>query len=259
VKKSYDRGAEMALALFGKKANVVPLTPSQRAATALIQGGSGLVLNAAMAQPGDRARQAGISAVSDSLGGYIGGFKGMGASMAANMALQGLTAPKPHPPPQGDPRWAGYEPKMADHADDRLKERIRAAFPEDALKQLRSQAIKLDLAPGKYYLPMKDSSGATAAVAAFKTVGKDNKLVLATVLKPKDKPPPGTSLSHLMKQPIGTVVGKIDASQKQYQIRKTPDGKLTCSCKDFKFRRAGDGTNCKHIDAHLKIAEILQS
>lgn len=263
VKKSYELGSNAALAFFWKSANALAPTLSQRAASAVVQGGTGLLLNAAMAQPGDKVRQGGISLVSDGLGGFLGGFKGMGASMATNMALQGLTAPKPkhppRPPPEQDPRWAGYQPKMADHADDRLKERIRADFPSDALQQLRAQAIKLDLAPGRYYLPMKDSSGNTAAVAAFKTVGDNNKLVLATVLKPKDKPPPGTSLSHLMKQPLGTVVGKVDASPKQYQIRKTPDGRLTCSCKDFKYRQAGAGKNCKHLDAHLKVAHLFVS
>jgi hypothetical protein len=257
VKKSYDQGANDALALFGKVANIPGPTLSQRAASALVQGGSSLALNAAMAQEGDKARQAGIGGVSDALGGFFGGFKGMGASMATNMALQGLTAPKQHGPPPQDPRWTGYEPKLADHADDRLKERIKADFPADALQQLRAQAIKLDLSPGKYYLPMKDSSGNTAAIAAFKTVGDNNKLVLATVLNPKSKPPPGTSLSHLMKQPIGKVVGKVDASPKQYQIRKTPDGRLTCSCKDFKYRQAAAGGTCKHIDAHMKVAHLF--
>ena len=110
-----------------------------------------------------------------------------------------------------DPKTAAYDAgayaalalfsKVADHADDRLKERIRAAFPPDVLEQLREQAGELEVAPGRYYFPMHDAGGNTAAMAAFKTVGKDNKLVLATVLKPKSKPPPGTSLSHLMKQP----------------------------------------------------------
>jgi len=145
--------------------------------------------------------------------------------------------------------------KLAYHADDRMQERIKAEFPPGALKQLRDQAFKLKLSPGKYYLPLKDVTGRHSATAAFKTVGKDNKLVLATVLKPKSKPPPGTSLSHLMKQPQQGqgIVGKVDASQKQYTIRKDADGRLTCSCRDFKFRRAGEGTNCKHIDAHLGI------
>lgn len=91
--------------------------------------------------------------------------------------------------------------KMADHADDRMRERIKEEFPPDALKQLREQARELDVEPGRYYLPLRAPSGSTAAIAAFKTVGKDNQLVLATILKPKSKPPPGTSLSHLMKQP----------------------------------------------------------
>jgi hypothetical protein len=180
------------------------LTPAQRAATATIQGLSSMAMNAAMAQPGDRMRQALIGGASDAAGGYLGGFKGMGASMLGNMALQGITAPKQHAPPPQDPRWAGYEPKMADHADDRLKERIKAELPPDVLAQLRSQAIKLDVPKGKYYLPVNDAVGNPAAVAAFKTVGKDNKLVLATILKPKSKPPSGTSLAHLMKQPSNT-------------------------------------------------------
>jgi len=202
VKKSYDQGVQAALALFSKSANVAPiLTPAQRAATALIQGGTSMAMNLAMAPEGDKMRQGLIGGVSDAAGGYIGGFKGMGASMAGNMALQGLTAPKQYRGQQQDPRWAGYDQKMADHADDRLRERIKVELHPDALAQLRSQAIKLELPPGRYYLPMHDIGGNTAAYAAFKTVGKKNKLVLATVLK-RDKPPPGTSLSHLMKQPV---------------------------------------------------------
>jgi hypothetical protein len=200
VKKAYDRGAAAALAVFSKKADAEPPMPT-RAASGTTQGLSSMALNMMMAPKGDKLRQGLIGGVSDTLGGYLGGYKGMGASMLTNMALQGLTAPKQHHP-QVDPRFIDYDaPKMADHADDRLKERINADFPPDVLAQLRSQAIKLDVSPGRYYLPMKDASGNTAAVAAFKTVGKDNKLVLATVLKPKGKPPPGTSLSHLMKQP----------------------------------------------------------
>jgi len=210
--KAYDQGSQAALSAFNaprpkktleqfyKGADAQPPLPT-RAATGTAQGLSSLVLNLAMAPKGDKLRQGMIGGVSDALGGGIGGPWGMGASMLTNMALQGLTAPKQHHP-QVDPRLIDYDaPKMADHADDRLKERINADFPPDVLAQLRSQAIKLDVSPGRYYLPMKDASGNTAAVAAFKTVGKDNKLVLATVLKPKGKPPPGTSLSHLMKQP----------------------------------------------------------
>lgn len=258
VKSAYELGARAALTRFSKKANVM-LTPAQRAATATVQGLSSMAMNAAMAQPGDRLRQALIGGVSDATGGYLGGFKGMGASMLGNMALQGITAPKQRRPHQEDPRWAGYEPtKVADHADDRMNERIKAHFPPGVLAQLRSQAIKLEVSPGRYYLPMKDVGGNTTAVAAFKTVGKDNKLVLATVLKPKDKPPPGKSLSHLLKQPTGRQLGKIDASTKQYIIRERHDGRLTCSCRDFKFRRDGDGTNCKHIDAHLTTQKLSQ-
>jgi hypothetical protein len=199
---AYKLGAHAALACFSKEANIpLPLSPAQRAATATIQGLSSMAMNAAMAPPGDRMRQMLIGGASDAVGGYVGGFKGMGASMLGNMALQTATAPKPQGPPSGDPRW---EQKVADHADDRLKERIKAELPPDILAQLRSQAIKLDVPAGRYYLPVKDAVGNPAAVAAFKTVGKDNKLVLATILKPKNKPPSGTSLAHLMKQPALT-------------------------------------------------------
>jgi len=200
VKKAYELGARAALAHFSKEADAV-LTPAQRAATATIQGLSSMAMNAAMAPSGDKMRQALIGGVSDAAGGYLGGFKGMGASILGNMALQQATAPKQQRGPPQDPRWAGYEQKAADHADDRLKERIKVELPADVLAQLRSQAIKLDVPAGRYYLPVKDAVGNPAAVAAFKTVGKDNKLVLATILRPKNKPPAGTSLSHLMKQP----------------------------------------------------------
>jgi hypothetical protein len=156
----------------------------------------------AMGQPGDRVRQGLIGAAADSLGGYLGGFKGMGASMLTNLGLQQMTAPKP-PPPQYEERYAALL-KTSDHADDRFHERIRADLPPDTLKKLREQAWKLDVPAGRYYLRVNDTAGNPAAVAAFKTVGKSNKLVLATVLKPKNKPPRGTSLSHLMKQPAAS-------------------------------------------------------
>lgn len=190
---AYDQGARAALAVYSKTALAAPIPFVQRAATGTIQGLSSLALNAALAQPGDRGRQAAIGGASDALGGFIGGWKGMGASMLGNMALQHVTAPTPQPPP--DPY------KTADHADDRLRERIRAEFSPGLLDQLREQASDLDVEPGRYYLHLKDSKGHTAAVAAFKTVGKDNKLVLATILNPKKNPPSGSSLVHRMTQP----------------------------------------------------------
>lgn len=197
---AYDQGCHHALAVYSKTA--AGLDP-QRLANAVIQGGSSLALNLALAPKGDRARQGAIGAVADSLGGYLGGFKGMGASMATNLALQGLTAPKPPqpPPPAYMERFASLLLKTSDHADDRLHERIKADLPKETLDRLREQAWKLTVPPGRYYLNVNDKAGNPAAVAAFKTVGKSNKLVLATVLKPKAKPPRGTSLSHLLKQP----------------------------------------------------------
>lgn len=253
---SYERGAQAALALYSKEAatatphiNPAPVAGSaiaqaatqavplhSQVAKSIVGGATGGVLNAMMAPPGDRLRQGAIGFASDAVGSALGPW-GMLASPAINMALQHFTTPR--------------EEKTADHADDRLKERIRAEFPPDALKQLREQAKDLELAPGRYYLPMKDKAGTTAAIAAFKTVGPNDKLVLATVLKPKSTPPPGTSLSHLMKQPLGAHVGTVDASPKTYTIRKNSDGVLTCTCKDFKFRKRAEGGNCKHIEAHL--------
>ena len=262
--RGYDDGALAALALFSKAANMGPpgtgthvptVNPApvmgsavtqavtnvnpmaSHVSNALVGGATGAVLNAIMAPPGDRLRQGAIGFASDAVGGALGPW-GMLASPAINMALQHFTAPK-------------EEEKRADHADDRLKERIKTEFPPDALEKLRAQAKKLELAPGRYYLPMKDQAGNTAAIAAFKTVGPKDQLVLATVLSPKKNPPSGTSLSHLMKQPMGAQVAKVDASPKQYTIRKNPEGRLTCTCKSFKFNHRAAGTNCKHIEAHL--------
>lgn len=198
-RNSYTAGSRAALAMFSKKAALPAISPAQRAATALIQGGSSLALNLAMAPQGDKMRQAGIGAASDALGGYIGGLKGMGASLATNMALQKLTAPS-QPPPVPAP-VPEMQFKEADHADDRLKQRIKDALPSGALDDLREQAKGLEVAPGRYYLNVKNKAGKPVAVAAFKTVGKDHQLVLATILKPRNKPPSGSSLSHLMKQP----------------------------------------------------------
>lgn len=256
VKKSYELGQDAALERF-KAAFVMSPEMSRRLATGVVQGGASAAMYGMMAPEGDKGRQAAIGALSDGIGGTIGGMKGMMASMGGNMALQAMTAPKPHyrpaPETQQMERYASL--KLSDHADDRLKERIRADFPPDVLHQLRAQAKDLKVAPGRYYMPMHDSVGNTKAYAAFKTVGKKDTLVLATVLNPANKPPPGSSLSHLLKQPSAPkveVLGKIDASPKQYTIRKDATGRFTCTCRDFKFRRAGDGTNCKHIDAFLE-------
>lgn len=253
----YERGAQAALALFSKAAsapvqgvNVAPLAGSavaqaatnvhpqaSRVANSLVSGAAGGLLNALMAPSGDRLRQGAIGFASDAVGGALGPL-GMVASPLINMGLQKLTAPS--------------DEKTADHADDRLKERIKTEFPPGTLNQLREQAKHLELAPGRYYLPMKDHAGQTAAIAAFKTVGPKDQLVLATVLTPKNKPPANsTSLSHLMKQPLGEKITEVAASPKTYTIRKNSDGRYTCTCKDFKFRARAAGTNCKHIEAHL--------
>jgi len=88
----YAAGREAALRVFIKVANP---NHGQRLANAVIQGGTGLLMNAFMAPPGHRARLSGISALADGLGGYVGGMPGMGISLAGNAALQHLTAPKP--------------------------------------------------------------------------------------------------------------------------------------------------------------------
>lgn len=244
-RKHYATGKTAAFAKFALNP---AQTLAQRAATAVVQGGTSAALNAAMAPEGEKLRQAGIGGLSDAAGGFIGGIPGMVLSPVINTALQHAAA---KPPVYLSERLAAL--KLAYHADDRFKERIKTEFPEGTLDNLRDQATKLTVAPGRYYFPVRGPAGKTDAVAAFKTVGKDNKLVLATILKPKDKPPAGTSLSHLMRQPLsqplGTTLGKVDAAPKQYTIRRNAEGRLTCSCRDFKFRRAGEGTDCKHIQA----------
>lgn len=251
AKKAYELGSVRALSKFAfLGAPAMPL--AQRIANAVVQGGTGVAMNLAMAPHGDKTRQGLISALADGTAGFVGGVPGMFLSPAINMTLQGLTAPRPQIPPDAD---YDFSQKEADHADDRLKERIRAELPPDALDQLREQAKGLQLSPGRYYLTINDVVGNPAGVAAFKTVGPDNQLVLSTVLN--KTPNNASSLSHLMKQPSGKIVGKADATPKQYTIRKRDDGTYTCSCKDFRYRQAGVGGQCKHIKAHHEAKEKL--
>jgi hypothetical protein len=35
---------------------------------------------------------------------------------------------------------------------------------------------------------------------------------------------------------------------RRYSVRKHDDGRYTCSCPDYKYRHAGRGTHCKHIE-----------
>jgi hypothetical protein len=48
----------------------------------------------------------------------------------------------------------------------------------------------------------------------------------------------------------GKLVGKADASARQYSLREREDGSMTCTCGDYKFRQAAVGGQCKHIKAH---------
>ena len=48
----------------------------------------------------------------------------------------------------------------------------------------------------------------------------------------------------------GKLVGKADASARQYTLRQRDDGKMTCTCGDYKFRQSAVGGECKHIKAH---------
>lgn len=41
--------------------------------------------------------------------------------------------------------------------------------------------------------------------------------------------------------------GKDLGTIKNYKIRKSPSGRITCDCKDWKFRRSLSGEDCKHI------------
>lgn len=181
----------------------------------LASGTVGGLLGALNAPEGDKLHQAALSGVSDAIGSAFGPI-GMVLSPAIKTVLQ----------------------KVADHADDRLKERISYEFPKGTLDALREQAAKLEVSPGRYYLPLKGKDGNTKAVAAFKTVGPNDKLVLATVLNPGKKKYSGTSLSHLMKQAddqtevsdpesfdwksalpyLGAVAGGIGA----YRLARTP-------------------------------------
>jgi len=50
--------------------------------------------------------------------------------------------------------------------------------------------------------------------------------------------------------PLGELLQKVPSqTPRQYAIRRRPDGTLTCSCPDFKYRQAGLGGACKHIKA----------
>lgn len=243
-KKAYELGSADALAKFAFLGSAgIPL--AQRIANAIIQGGTGVAMNLAMAPHGDKMRQGLISALSDGAGGFVGGVPGMFLSPVINMSLQGATAPRPQLPEDAE---YDFSQKQADHADDRLQERVQGQLPPDALEQLRAQIKGMQLYPGRYYLTLNDVVGNPAGVAAFKTVGPDNQLVLSTVLN--QAPNNASSLSHLLKQPIGKVVGKADATPKQYTLRRRDDGAYTCSCKDYRYRQAALGGECKHIKAH---------
>ena len=251
---AYNHGALAALAYFEKGAletapppgttpgttlninpNISPM--AARTAGGIVGGGAEALLSAIYAPEGDKVRQGVIGAIAGATGAVMGPM-GMVASPLINMGLQKLTA------------------KQAEHADDRLKERSTVVLPPNTLADLRRQIKTLEVSPGKYYLPLKGPSGNTAAIAAFKTVGKNNELVLATVLKPKKTPPPGSSLSHVLRQPRGEEVGKIDATPKQYTLRKDATGALSCTCNDFKFRHRAAGTRCKHLEAHVNKVKI---
>lgn len=159
--------------------------------------------------------------------------------------------------------------KLARHATDRLKERTK--LPEGVISQLDREATRLSPElglrhPGHFYLPIKDKHGAHAGFAAFKVVneGTKPKLVLATILGPEMKPK-GVSLSHLMAAPRvgnpssrGSPIGKVP-SQKEYTIRKTADGKLTCSCPAYKYYHGPKGEDCKHLSEYTQGSQTSSS
>jgi superfamily II DNA or RNA helicase len=97
---------------------------------------------------------------------------------------------------------ASYGYKEARHAVDRLQERTQLGT--DVIPQLDAEADRLTdhVAPGHYYLPLKNEAGVHVGYAAFKTVEDYPKprLVLATILGP-DMKPKGTSLSDRMQHP----------------------------------------------------------
>lgn len=56
---------------------------------------------------------------------------------------------------------------------------------------------------------------------------------------------------------LAEVLRRISSASKKgkrYTLRKD-DGKYSCSCPDFKYRHAAQGTHCKHITAHLAKTE----
>ena len=59
-----------------------------------------------------------------------------------------------------------------------------------------------------------------------------------------------TELEKLAAASRGKLVGKADASARQYSLRQDASGKMTCTCGDYKFRQGAVGGECKHIKAH---------
>ena len=50
-------------------------------------------------------------------------------------------------------------------------------------------------------------------------------------------------------------IGRVRSSSfpnKLYTIKKLPDGRLACNCRDWQYVHSVAGTNCKHIEAKLK-------
>jgi hypothetical protein len=91
------------------------------------------------------------------------------------------------------------------HALERIRQ--RTTLDPDLVHFLQAEADKLvGLIPeGFYYLPLLGINGETLRFAAFKTIASypHARLVLATILGPEMKPR-GTSLSHIMQQPLLT-------------------------------------------------------
>jgi hypothetical protein len=47
------------------------------------------------------------------------------------------------------------------------------------------------------------------------------------------------------------------SSGKSYSIKKLPDGRLACGCRDWQYRCSWEGTECRHIKAAKKGIEKL--
>lgn len=57
-----------------------------------------------------------------------------------------------------------------------------------------------------------------------------------------------------IKRDAGELLAKVprqSPAPSHYHVRRKSDGRMTCSCPDYTYRRRRDGGACKHISGYL--------